>query len=53
MNGVDSDKLFVELLRCVADLELFQSSERERITKLKPKLLKRARVLRENLEKKV
>ena len=43
----------MELLRRVVDLESFHSSERQRITKLKPKLLKKARVLREKLEKKV
>ena len=43
----------MELLRRVVDLESFHSSERQGITKLKPKLLKKARVLREKLEKKV
>lgn len=42
----------MELLRRVVDLESFHSSERQRITKLKPKLFKKARVLREKLEKK-
>ena len=53
LNSVNSDKLLVELLRRVVDLESFHSSERQRITKLKPRLLKKARVLREKLEKKV
>ena len=43
----------MELLRRVVDLESFPSSERQRITKLNPKLLKKARVLREKLEKKL
>ena len=53
LNNVNSDKLLVELLCRVVDLESFHSSERQRITKLNPKLLKKARVLREKLEKKV
>ena len=53
VNSVNSDKLLVELLRRVVDLESFHSSERRRIAKLNPKLLKKARVLKEKLEKKV
>ena len=53
MNSVNLDRLLLDLLRRVDDLEISKSAERERITKLKPRLLKRARVLREKLEKKL
>ena len=49
VNSVNLDRLLLDLLRRVDDLEISKSAERERITKLKPKLLKRTRVLREKL----
>ena len=53
VNSVNPDRLLLDLLRRVDGLEISRSAERERITKLKPKLLKRAPVLREKLEKKI
>ena len=42
LNSVNLDKLLVELLCRVDDLESFHNSERQRIMKLKPKVLKKA-----------